>query len=433
MRNPYSSYERPDENALRRQALLDALDEPTPGRTVDRTRPSMPEPAQAPGQQPGVSRPYARPTTIPDPSRADLTLNNNYTGEVIDDYAPAPSASASPTSDPFGGQFYGSQILDTYDDRYTRRGGYGGSDPKRQAVAGALLSSGNPYGMAAGAMGYLDAWLHRRAPTAPTDFNLADAQQIIRDAYKDFTGGDISEQELDQYIRGQGWEPGDHFVGEKGLSGVLDTIARKAASSAPAAAATSPGETTPPVTTPAPGTTTPGTTPTPRGLGSSNNIGFTGFDLQRAQDPTTSAKDAFAEAVSNAPPITDTSKAGAEAYFRQYIQPHMEQYGWKVLEVQGDKAFITSREKPQGGWVDYMKAAGSDNPEWAWQDADGTEGLQPVTATGGSTNSGQNLAPGVSLAPVLGQSDILQQILAEIQRIQSGAPPRDALLAELRG
>lgn len=433
MRNPYS-LDRSDDDAMRRQALLDALDEPT----RDRTRPLTPEPVTPPSQQPGVARPYARPTTVPDPSRADLSLRNDYSGQTIDDFAPAPSAPSSPQSQPgsYTGS-HGAEILDAYDDPYARRGGYGGSDPKRQAVAGALLSSGNPYGMAAGAMGYLDAWLHRRAKTAPTDFMLADAQQIIRDAHRDFTGTDISPQELDMYIRGQGWEPGDRYVGEKGLRGVLDMVAQRAAQTAPAAAAaTPPGATTPPGagTSPAPGTTTPGSTPTPRGIGQGGGLTFTGFDLQRAQDPTTSAKDAFLEAVSNGPPITDTSKEGAEAYLRQYVAPAMEKYGWKVLDVKGDKAFITSREKPQGGWVDFMKNAGGDHPEWAWQDADGTEGLAPVAgSTGSVSTSGQSLAPGVSLAPVLGQSNVLEQILAEIQRLQSGAPSRDALMNELRG
>jgi len=44
-----------------------------------------------------------------------------------------------------------------------------------------------------------------------------------------------------------------------------------------------------------------------------------------------------------------------------------------------------------------------------------------------------DLAPGASLAAPLGNSNVLEQIMTEIRRIQSGAPPRDALLAELGG
>lgn len=504
MRNPYSSYERPDENELRRQALLDALDEPTPGRTVDRTRPSTPEPVQAPGQQPGVSRPHRAPSGIIDPVRAGENVHNAYTGptdETMDVPGLAPSAPPAPAAedDPLGGQFYGAQILDSYDDKYQRRGGYGGSDPKRQAVAGALLSSGNPYGMAAGALGYLDAYFHRRAKTAPTDFNLADAQQIVRDAYKDFTGGDISEQELDQYIRGQGWEPGDRYVGEKGLTGVLDDIARKAAKTGMAA----PAE-TPATETPAAAAATPA-------AGGPAQFAMEGFNLTRAQDPSFSVKDAFAAAVRSPgiPPPPGEDKAALGEWFAQYVAPSIEAQGHKVNWIDGDRVSITG---PQGtGEIDWYRGAGAPGGALAWQPQDGASGpegeapgdfqaayqaftssgidpndpnMQSVLekyfanvpgfeeaykesvkingewydlvagyggpnasfqlmkktedgggagASGASTNTLANLAPGVSLTPVLGNSDVLQQIMAEIQRIQSGAPPRDALLNELRG
>jgi len=89
-----------------------------------------------------------------------------------------------------------------------------------------------------------------------------------------------------------------------------------------------------------------------------------------------------------------------------------------------------------GQWYDLVSSFGGQGAAW--------QGLTPKGNSGSSTGSSMagisspssglsSLAPGVSLAPALGQSDALQRIMDEIRRIQSGAPPRDALLAELGG
>jgi hypothetical protein len=214
--------------------------------------------------------------------------------------------------------------------------------------------------------------------------------------------------------------------------------------------------------------------------------------------------------------MTDTSKAGAEAWFREHIAPQMEAAGYKIFDLQGDKAWVGSKEDPEGKVpVDWLINAGGSNPQIGWQPDDGGgggvaggaenaqaayaqlagsispnaskeemesaieaafghlpgyggaykesvmldgqwydlvrgyggagaefQGLTPKGESGGATTSagggagliggsGLNLAPNVQLAAPLGRSDANAQIMAELQRLLSGQPPRDELLEAL--
>ena len=57
--------------------------------------------------------------------------------------------------------------------------------------------------------------------SAPTDFSVSDAQQILSRAYAQAFGRSPSPQALDAAIRGQGWQPGDRWVGQQGLESVI--------------------------------------------------------------------------------------------------------------------------------------------------------------------------------------------------------------------
>lgn len=130
------------------------------------------------------------------------------------------------------------------------------------------------------------------------------------------------------------------------------------------------------------------------GVGSGYN--FAGFDF--AQDPANrdvgkSAKYAFAHLASQAAKSgapAPRTKAEAEAWFKQYVAPGMNELGFTVHKVVGDKAFISAPEHPQGAWVDFLVGAdGGGATPLAWQaelggDANANpEALFAVTGGGG--------------------------------------------------
>jgi hypothetical protein len=520
LRNPYSEYGRSGEDD-ERQALLDALDEPppvtprprTPTRPLEQTRETLAGPG---GRTQAVDTPDVGGNAFSGDRFADERQEPVYQPPTT---TPAQTGAQPRASDPFQSNMTrGYQLMDEYDDAYTRRNeGAGGalSNAARWAQTGATVGSVVPGvgtlvgGVVGGVAGLIGGAFTKNAKSAMTDFAIDDAKAIIAQAHKDAFGRDITPEYLDQIVRGQGWEDGDRWMGERQLAYVLDAFAqqapgeraRLAAENAAAVQAGAAASTTTPAGA-APGTTGGG-------------LPFSGFDFNRAQDPSTSAKDAFAAAAQQAPQLTDTSKAGAEAWFRQHIAPSLEAAGYKVYDVQGDKAWIGSREDPEGRVpVDYLINAGGADPRLGWQPdgggggiAGGAEnaqaaydqlagsispnaskeemesaieaafghlpgyggaykesvmlngqwydlvrgyggagaefqGLTPkgesggaaVTAGGGNGligGSGLNLAPGVQLAAPLARSDANAQIMAELQRLLNGQPPRDELLEAL--
>jgi hypothetical protein len=113
-----------------------------------------------------------------------------------------------------------------------------------------------------------------------------------------------------------------------------------------------------------------------------STVPFEGFNFERLQNPQKSAKDAFAQAVKNAPPPPGEDKQALEEWFNQYIRPQMEALGHRINWVKGDKMNFTS---PEGTFtVDFLRGAGA--PGWAvaWQ----------VEEPGGSSGGG-GLASGV--------------------------------------
>lgn len=512
--NPYSAYSRRGDETDDRQALLDALDEPPPVTARPRT------PARTPEQtREMLSGRGGRTQSYMDPGKAADIAQNAYSGDRFADerqepvYEP-PATTAASTTQAQPAHTYNAQrgfeLMDAYDDPYTRRmegsPGVGASAGQGASIGGSIVPGyGHAIGAAVGAIGALFA---KNAKTAMTDFAIDDAKQVIAQAHKDAFGRDITPEYLDQILRGQGWEDGDRWMGQDQLAYVLDAFAQqapgdRAAAAAANAAAAQQG---------AAGATPAGAT----AGGTGGGLPFSGFDFNRAQDPSKSAKDAFAAAAQQAPPMTDTSKAGAEAWFRQHIAPKMEAAGYKIYDLQGDKAWVGSKEDPEGKVpVDWLINAGGSNPQIGWQPDDGGggltggtaqnaqdayaqlassispnaskeemesaieaafghlpgyggaykesvmlngqwydlvrgyggagaefQGLTPKGESGGATvaagggsgligGSGLNLAPGVQLAAPLARSDANAQIMAELQRLLNGQPPRDELLEAL--
>jgi hypothetical protein len=90
---------------------------------------------------------------------------------------------------------------------------------------------------------------------------------------------------------------------------------------------------------------------------------FEGFDLSRAQDPSKSAKDAFAMLAARSGRVPAT-KAEAETWFNTNIKTEFEALGHKVNWVSGDKFSFTNW---QGTFeVDFVRGADGPNPAFAW-------------------------------------------------------------------
>jgi len=518
LRNPFSSYARTGDDG-ERQALLDALEEPQqppPPPPQMQARPRTPPPPQQTREL--LNGPGGRTNAVDQPDAP----TNAFSGDRFADerqepvYQPPSATPTTPGTPATPPHRYNPQrgygLMDEYDDPYTRRmegsPSVGGSAATGASIGGSIVpGAGHVVGGVAGAVAALFA---KNAETAMTDFAIEDARQIISQAHQDAFGRDITPEYLDQIVRGQGWQDGDRWMGQDSLAYVLDAFASQAPADRAETAAANAAAATPPA-----GATPAGASPG----GTGGGLPFSGFDFNRAQDPSTSAKDAFAAAAQAAPQLTDTSKAGAEAWFRQHIQPAMEAAGYKVFDVQGDKAWVGAREDPEGRVpVDFLINAGGSNPQIGWQPDSGGgtgaggemgdapadiqgayaflksyahpgmsraemesavskafrnvpgfekayagdvvingrkidlitdfEGANPSwsdnlnfvplhpgggagNATVGPSNTGLNLAPGVQMAGPLGRSDIQQRIQDEINRILSGAPPRDELLEAL--
>ncbi len=175
------------------------------------------------------------------------------------------------------------------------------------------------------------------------------------------------------------------------------------------------------------GTGDPGasaTTAAPTTYANAGQNTYAGFDTQRAQDPTTSAKDAFYAATQKAPPMPK-DKAGSEAWFNQYIKSALESAGYKVDWVKGDKAFVRTRENPQGEEIDFNQGADSDASSVAWQSnmAGQTTG---GTGTGAPGSAGANQA---QLNGALSDPAVLEKINAQIDALMKQGMTMEQIMA----
>lgn len=411
--NPYGgdSLYDDDPTTARRRAILGLMDRDEPSRST------MIQPHQSPSnvaydpQEPS-SRPQSERET-PEPS----TPTNPYAGTQ-------PSQPTQPEPAPIPtNPHLGSQLLDYYGEGVNRRGGYGGSDPKRQAIAGALVSSGNPYAMAAGAVGYLDAWLHRHAETAPTDFSEADATAIVRAAAPDILGRPVSDEDIHQGWVNLGLKPGDRWVGARGVEYALQQLydspeaqqyrarggGASAASGTPATASTPSGG---------------GTTPTSNGATPASGGGMPstleGFDAGKFGDPNKhDVKYDFARLAAGAPP----TPAGLDSIWDQIRQQFPQ-------AVRVDQDEIDFDGPGPGGPVDVIRGAGAGGQAWHFEPVGGESGAASEAPASSATSLPST--PGAAqLAAPLTNNNVLQQILEEVQRIQRGEAPRNAILSQM--
>ena len=168
--------------------------------------------------------------TMTDPGNYGQTGALDITNSYDDVFAPAGGGA--------GGTAAGARALpaaSAYLAGVTRRGGgttAGGrtTGALGGAASGAGLGSliapgiGTGIGAGVGALAGLFGGGGRRAGSAGSDLPVDTARTVLTNAYRDATGQTPTPQQIDQWLRGQGWQPGDAWVGEAGLLSVIAGI-----------------------------------------------------------------------------------------------------------------------------------------------------------------------------------------------------------------
>jgi hypothetical protein len=103
-----------------------------------------------------------------------------------------------------------------------------------------------------------------------------------------------------------------------------------------------------------------------------------------------------------------STKEEAEAWFNQYVKQALIDAGYGVDWVEGDKAFVRTRENPGGEEIDFLQDAGGTDPKFAWQS----------NMAGMTTGDGSGADAGGSAAgAILGNEDVMSDINAAIAQL----------------
>lgn len=149
----------------------------------------------------------------------------------------APQASAAPASAPAEHSALSMPSAADMEAGYQRRGG-GTGGAWKGAANGAM--TGLQYGKYVAGMGAIPAAAggaliggivgaaKKHAKSAPTDFTVQDAHKILSDAHTKIFGQPAQPQDIESAIVGQGWQPGDRWVGEQGLTSIIRTWQQQA-------------------------------------------------------------------------------------------------------------------------------------------------------------------------------------------------------------
>jgi hypothetical protein len=200
-----------------RTAALNLNDPRAP--TAGAQGPMAPAPGSGGGAVPrtgGAAAPGAARTST------GSTLSNSY-------FAPGGAASGSPSystdeRDMAMNLASGNPAFANYRRRREGAGGAGGGALKGLSYG----SVAGPLGMAGGAaIGAIAGAFTKNAKTAMSDFYLDDAKQILRDQSEALRGRPATEEEIDEAIAGQGWKPGNRWVGQESLDYILQQWAQQ--------------------------------------------------------------------------------------------------------------------------------------------------------------------------------------------------------------
>jgi hypothetical protein len=221
--------EVPPQAGAQTQAVLDAM-----GGAPAPAAPVTPAPSAGPAANPGL---FARGGQV-----KQLPSTAGDRAQQVAGLGASVASTAAGAANPYGavGSYLGKKLKPkeemptfgganaAYLDHLGRR--FEGAGP---GIAGGA-ATGAGYGAVAGpvgagigaGVGAIVGAATKNAKSAFSDFNVEDASQAIRDAYKGELGRDASDEEVMGMLTGQGWDPtgGDRWVGEKGINSVLDHI-----------------------------------------------------------------------------------------------------------------------------------------------------------------------------------------------------------------
>jgi hypothetical protein len=148
---------------------------------------------------------------------------------------------------------------------------------------------------------------------------------------------------------------------------------------------------------------------------------YAGFDYNNNYDLDKSAKGTFFYGTGAG--LGDDRWKNSQtsgAWFDQYARPAFEAKGFKVGQVDRDKAMVHTRENPEGTWIDWVQGVDGDNPQLAWQDQSyrGDEGAGVQANMGAPSDLMSALTSGGGLTG----NDTLERIQKELQALINGQP-----------
>jgi hypothetical protein len=410
--NPYGDATY-DSDAARRKALLDLMgtpDQATPSQMLPSSRPAPN--LGTTGTTRATAANGAETPDLPDPSSAS-----------------AMTPPANPYTSTDNGLQYGSKILDLYSEPYDRRGGGTGGIGSGALTGASIGSTAGPIGAGVGAaVGAIVGAARKHAETAPTDFSVNDARAIIRASYRDMFGREATDQEVNDALAGQGLKAGGEWVGQQGLMGVLGHLGENAAAERAARGGTA-----------ASTATSAGATPGGP-LASNPNTGVAGGMNTSVSGPGGSA--AGGGGVPGNVEGVDAGKWGdPNKHDPKYDVLHLlVQYGSLDAAMPEIQKRYPNAKKVGGdiidmgdgvGPVDIQRDADHGGP-FHWEPVSGASDSAASAAPATTAGSSPLASPGAAqLAAPLTNNDVLQQIMEELRRIQSGEAPRNALLAQM--
>lgn len=329
----------------------------------------------------------------------------------------------------FGGEF--GDITDQYGRRFEGAGPGVAGGAATGAGYGAVAG---PVGAAVGAgVGALIGAATKNAKSAYSDFSVENAADAVSRQYEQELGRKPSDEEIKGNLVGQGWNPddGSRWVGEKGLFSVLGQIRDSPEAQAFRARGSvidqlgTGGEPTVETSVPAGAERISGSASGAAPAGGGGKL--EGFDAQKLASGHDSPKYQVARVLQNYPSTPEG--------LRQAL-PELQKLGLGDVSIggsKGDKLTFSGQTDPRFNGVttfDVIRAAGKGGEAWVWQGEDGapaqTAGAAPNAA--GSVDLG-NRAP----QPDVLDGDTLARLRAELERIMSGQPDRQALLSQMGG
>lgn len=334
----------------------------------------------------------------------------------------------------FGGP--NAEYLDDYGRRFQGTGGGTAAGAIRGAGYGAnpglVAATGGLSIVGGAAIGAAIAAAKRHAASAFTDFRVEDAAEAIQNAYRKELGREASDEEVMTHLQNTGFDPtgGDRWSGEKPTNYILNTIRDspesqtfKAGGAQRQAVMDQLGEATPETSVPAGAVRESGAAgAAPAGQGGR----LEGFDADKLASGHDSPKYQVARVLQKYP----STPAGLQAALAE-----INALGIGTASIggsKGDKLSFGGNVDPRFNGIttfDVIRGAGNGGEAWTWQPEGGTAPVPTAAPSQGGLidSTGRTFENG----GVLGDPDVMARIRAELQRIVSGEPDREALMAQM--